>query len=410
MKAPKVPKPPDPAVTAAAQTGSNISTAQAQQLFNMVDQSNPYGSSTYNNIGTWSYKDPSTGKTITIPKFENKTVLSPAQQALLDQEQQFDSRWNQMALDQTGRVRDSLSTPFKYNPGVHEQWAGGIYDKFNADSIARDRDNMEQNLANRGIQYGTKAYDDAIKDFEYGKQKSRDSFMLDSYNTGFNTALTERNQPLNEGSALMNGGQLTQPSWVTTPSVGVQGTDIAGLTQQNYTNQLARAAQQGQAWNALGSLGGMALGGWMASDERVKNVKGTAGVDPESGLPVKVWSYKGEKSEHATPTAQDVVAGGYGDAVAEGPGGVLEVNWSKYPQLKKFERPVGPKYQPPGMMMGPDLKRMPSPAWPPVIREQEAQFSPRSVPKDDKKKIHPLKRGTQLAGALSKLGAKAKEA
>jgi molybdopterin-guanine dinucleotide biosynthesis protein A len=31
-----------------------------------------------------------------------------------------------MALDQAARVKDTLSSPFKYNPGIHEDWAGGL--------------------------------------------------------------------------------------------------------------------------------------------------------------------------------------------------------------------------------------------------------------------------------------------
>jgi hypothetical protein len=399
MKSPKVPKAPDPAVTAAAQTGSNISTAQAQQLFNMTDQKTPYGSSTYNNIGTWSYKDPSTGETINIPRFQNETVLSPSQQALLGQEEQFDSRWNQMALDQTGRVKDTLSKPFEYGPGQHEAWATGIYDKLNSDSIARDRESMDQSLANRGISVGSTAYDDSQRNFEYGKQKARDSFGLDSYNTGLNTALTLRNQPLNEGAALMGGGQITQPSWMQTPTVGVQGTDIAGITQGAYQNQLARSAQQGQAWNALGSLGGMALGGWL-SDERIKNIKGTEGVDPESGLPVRQWSYKGQKRTHEGPTAQDVEAGGYADAVSEGPDGLKRVDWKSYPQLKKFE-PFTP--EPNFFMDGGDLKEFDQGEDLPKIIEQMAAFGPRMIQKNAK--FHQgMKPGAKLAGALSKLG------
>lgn len=336
------PKPPNPITVASAQTGSNQSTAIYEQMLNMQDQRTPYGSVTWQPAGTWSYKDPSTGKMVSVPKFMASTVLSPAQQGLLDQEQTFDSRYNQMAIDQAGRVRDTLSTPFKYNPGVHEEWAGGLYDKLNSGSISRNQDDLQQQLANRGLNYGTQAYDQAMKDFYEGNQRARDAFMLDSYGTGMNTALTERNQPLKEGLALMGAGQITEPTWLQGPQSGVAGTDVAGIYGQNYNQQLARVQAQQQSsagiWGALGQIGGAALGGWMASDERVKNVKGK----PKKGLsrlPEREWSYKGSDQVHRTPTAQDVEKK-YPDAVAE-VDGVKYVNWPAVPQGRKYMKDIG---------------------------------------------------------------------
>jgi hypothetical protein len=262
------------------------------------------------------------------------------------------------------------------------------------------------------MQYGSQAYDDAVKDFETGKQRARDEFGLSSYTTGMNTALTQRNQPLNEGAALMSGGQITQPSWMATPQAAVQGTDIAGITNQNYQNQLSRSAQQGQAWNALSSLGGMALGGWL-SDERIKNISSTKGVDPESGLPVRKWSYMGQKQKHLSPTAQDVEAGGYADAVSEGPDGLKRVDWKSYPQLQKFMPKDGEQHN--FLMDDKDLRDMIAPKWPGKIIEQMAAFSPRELPdlpktkerKPLKKKEDPYRRPTPfLAGGLSKLGSR----
>jgi hypothetical protein len=360
MRSPSPPKPPDPIKTATAQTGSNQSTAIYEQMLNMQDQRTPYGSVTWQPSGTWSYKDPQSGKMVEVPKFMASTVLSPNQQGLLDQEQMFDSRWNEMALEQTGRVKDKLSTPFDYNPGQHEAWAGGLYDKLNRDSIAANEDELRQSLANRGLNIGTKAYDQGMKNFYDGTQRSRDAFMLDSYGTGMNTALTIRNQPLKEGAALMGGGQITEPTWLQGPQSGVAGTDVAGLTNANYAQQMARAQQQQASsagmWGALGQIGGAALGGWMASDERVKDMKGKARKGGLSKLGAKAWSYKGSPQVHHTPTAQDVEKA-IPEAVAE-VDGVKYVNWNRVPQGKTFkedierERFIDPRlYGQPGQSM-----------------------------------------------------------
>jgi hypothetical protein len=334
MKSPKIPKPPDPAVTAAAQTGSNQSTAMYQSLLNMQDQVTPYGNVTWGSSGEWSYTDPTTGKVVKVPKFTGTTTLTPEQQALLKQEQQFDARFNDIALRQTDRVKDTLADPFKYDVGAHEAWSSDLYDKLNNDDIASARQTMEQGLANRGLQIGTKAYDDAVRNFEYSQQKARNDFKLGSYSTGMNTALTERNQPLAEAQALMGAGQIQQPSWVTGPQTGVAGTDTAGITMAAYNANAARAAQQGGVINALGNLGGMALGGWL-SDERAKDVGPTKGYDKQSGLPVHDWEYEGGEGEGEGPTAQEVERT-YPEAVSEGPDGLLRVDWRMVPGGERF--------------------------------------------------------------------------
>lgn len=84
-----------------------------------------------------------------------------------------------------------------------------------------------------------------------------------------NEALQERNQPLNELSALMSGSQVQNPTFQNTPNVQMAGTDIAGLTQQNYANQMQQYQSQMQQQNAMlgglfglaGTIGGAAIGG-----------------------------------------------------------------------------------------------------------------------------------------------------
>lgn len=334
------PKPPDPMKVAAAQTGSNQQTALYETMLNMQNQITPQGTLSWSQNGTWNYTDPVTKKTMTVPRFTATQQLSPEEAALYRQQQQFDARYNQMAIDQATRVKDTLSKPFEYNPGAHEKWAGGIYDDLNRDNIRLGEDELRASLNNRGLNIGTEAYDRAMRDFYEGNQRARSGFMLDSYGTGLNTALTMRNQPLKEGITLMGGGQISEPSWISGPQSGVGMTDVAGIYGQNYNQQLARSqaqnAQSAGLWGALGQLGGAALGGWMASDKRAKKGLQRLGKDAESGLPVSRWTYKGGEMEHETPLAQDVEKK-YPGAV-EDEGGVKMVNWRAIPGGEKFER------------------------------------------------------------------------
>jgi hypothetical protein len=83
------------------------------------------------------------------------------------------------------------------------------------------------------------------------------------------TALTERNQPINEISALQSGSQVSQPGWLNTPTPGVAPTDVIGanqmaLNQGNVAYQ-GELAQNQALMSGLFGLGGSAVkaGGMM---------------------------------------------------------------------------------------------------------------------------------------------------
>lgn len=63
MCAPSMPEPPDPKVTAAAQTGTNVSTAQANAALGNVNQVTPYGNLTYTQSGQKFINDETGGQT-----------------------------------------------------------------------------------------------------------------------------------------------------------------------------------------------------------------------------------------------------------------------------------------------------------------------------------------------------------
>lgn len=254
----KAPKAPNPTTTAAAQAASNRDTAISQQILNNTNQVTPWGNSTYTQTGTTTQIG-ADGKPYTVPSYTNTQTLSPNQQIINQQNETADINQNNIALGQIDRIGGVLGENFEYNPGVHEQWAGDLYGKLNDESNQRNLGFMEQKLANQGLQPGTPAYDDAMRNLTYGQEKGRNDFMLNSYGQGLDTALTMRNQPLNEVNALMSGSQVQMPSFQNTPQVGVNGTDVAGLINQQYQNQNANyQAKMG----GLFGLGGAALGGW----------------------------------------------------------------------------------------------------------------------------------------------------
>lgn len=262
MKAPKV---PSAQKTAAAQTAANISTAQAGQAMDMVNQVTPYGNLSYEQTGqTYSYYDPVQKKQVSIPLWKAITELSPEQQQLLQQEQEFDQKYNTIALNQTDRIGNLLSTPFEYNPGVHEGWANDLYGELNNENMARDQAALETQLVNKGLTIGSDAYNNEMSRLRRDQQVARDNFLLNSYATGMNTALTQRNQPINETSALISGGQITQPMFQQTPNANLQGTDVAGIMMANAQMKQNQYGAMMGGLSALGGAGMQALGGWAA--------------------------------------------------------------------------------------------------------------------------------------------------
>lgn len=106
-----------------------------------------------------------------------------------------------------------------------------------------------------------------------------------------------RNQPINEITALLSGTQVNAPGQMSsaTPTTGVAGTDVAGIRQQGYQNQL-NAYQSGMG--GLFGLGGSLLGaagnaggfGALFSDARLKEDIRRVG-QTDGGVPLYSYRY-----------------------------------------------------------------------------------------------------------------------
>jgi hypothetical protein len=489
MSKPDPPSPPNPIATAAAQTGTNVSTAVANSYLNNVNQNTPDGSLSYEVTGNYNWTDPVSGQTYNIPRFTSNQTLSPMGQAIKGQTDQTKFNLAQMGNQQSGRVSSLLSTPFnpnlnaqtylQQNPDVLAaaraqgvdpmQFAAQHYQNYgqaegrsggspaggNAQNIlnvpkaatsydqggqiqrsfggygdvttsygpgdfSSDRQHVEdalmarmnpqlqieqqriqQQLADQGIRPGSQAYADSMatygrqaNDARYGaisqagqeQQRMMDmaaqragfqnaaqqqqyeqslgsaSFanqaqgqqnqqnaaqaafgnaglaqQLAQQQSGFNAQNSQRNQymqeqyqqrnqPLNEISALMSGSQLQQPNWLNSPTSQIPTTDFAGITNQNFQNQMGIYNAQNQNYQQImGGILGLGAGALKASDRRVKeNIKPMGSVlaargdapkmatvfsdDDRSELPIYAYSYKNDPSgmQHVGPMAQDV--------------------------------------------------------------------------------------------------------
>jgi hypothetical protein len=139
-------------------------------------------------------------------------------------------------------------------------------------------------------------------------QTGRNQYMQEAYQ--------QRNQPLNEISALMSGGQVQQPNWLNTPSSQIANTDFAGIMNQNFAQNSANYQTQNQNWQQImGGVLGLGAGAMKMSDEREKK-----NIDPVGSvfaynenaerqkLPIYEYEYKNDPASmrHIGPMAQDV--------------------------------------------------------------------------------------------------------
>lgn len=314
MGKPKAPQPTDPRETSSAATGTNVSTAIANNMMGNINEYGPDGSTVVNQSGDYTWTDPYTKETYTVPKFTRTTTLSDMQQNIKNAGDGAELNLANLAKDQSGFLGGYMAKPFKYNAGQHEKWATGLYDKLNSGKIERDNEAMRSQLANSGVKLGSDAYSRASQDQQSVQQTARDQFGLDSYQTGFSSAQATRNQPINEITALMAGSQVSQPQFMGANIGRIPTTDNAGIIS-NYDNQRMNAWQQEQAqrqamMGGLFSLGSSMIG--LSDRTAKKNIKrvGEITVTREDGSTAKTgsyeYNYRGEKP--GTPKHTGVMA------------------------------------------------------------------------------------------------------
>jgi hypothetical protein len=106
------PQPPNPFATAAAQSGTNVSTAVANAFLNNVNQIAPTGSLSYAPTGTYDFTDPTLGQTIHIPTFTATQTLSPNEQAIQNAGEGAKLNLSGLAQSQSGKLQNLLGSAF----------------------------------------------------------------------------------------------------------------------------------------------------------------------------------------------------------------------------------------------------------------------------------------------------------
>jgi hypothetical protein len=264
---------------------------------NMINQVGPDGSLTYAKTGDDTFTDSLTGKTYTIPKYTATQTLSEAGQRLQGINDQTQQNIATIGRDQSARIGDLLGKPVNLNNEATEARLMELGSKRLDPRFARDEEALRTRLVNQGIRPGTAAFDAEFGNFTQGKNDAVNQLLLTGRQQATQEALTERNQPINEITALLSGSQVSQPNFINTPQTQVGGTDYQGAVQNAYQGQMAgyqnkvasQNAMMGGLFGLAGTLGKAAIP--MISDRRLKTE-----IEPvgklDNGLTVYRYRYK----------------------------------------------------------------------------------------------------------------------
>jgi hypothetical protein len=325
---PKAPTPPDPRQTAAASTSTNVGTAVANAWLGNINEITPDGSTSVNQTGNQSWFDPYTDQTYEVPTFTRTTTYSPEQQAIADQQNQANLGLSTLGNQQTQRLQGLLSTPFDGSNEATEARLMELGSKRLDPVLARQDESLRTRLAQQGIKAGSAAYDREMSNQNQSRNDAYNQLMLQGRGQAFQEAQTLRNQPINEITALLSGSQVSQPQFMGANMPNIATTDVAGLVNENYNQQMGAYNQQVSQRNGLlGGLFGLGSSAIMASDERVKeNIEPLGEID---GHKVYSYDYTGkfdDGQKHIGVMAQSVEKT-RPDAVMTGKDGVKRVKY-----------------------------------------------------------------------------------
>lgn len=321
----KAPAPTPPRETSAAATGTNISTAIANAYLTNMNETGPDGTKTFDQSGSIRITDPYTGKSYDIPRFSVTTTLSPEQQKVKAQQDAASLNLATLGNNLSGTLGQQLTGNFKLG---NEAVESRLFDlgRNRLDPIFAQRDeDLRTRLANQGIKAGTAAYDREMALLGQQQNDAYNNLLLQGRGQASQELLTEDNQRINQISALLGGGQVSMPNFMT--GVGVQGaptTDNASIIANNDNARMAAwQANQAAMGSAIGGLGGL----FALSDERTKTDKDKIG-ETKDGMGIYSYRYKGTPQKQIGLMAQEVQKK-KPQAVRKGADGLLRVNYSE---------------------------------------------------------------------------------
>lgn len=215
-----------------------------------VDQYTPFG----NSIWQYQYRDSATG----APIYKQTFTVAPELQGAL--QSQFS---NISALGKAGealqpQLMDALSNPLPDFQTSYDNAYQGIYDRgaLQLDPQWQNRQSdLTAQLANSGVLQNSDAWNRAMS--EFSNQRGVDYAALrdqalsgaaSEQQRAIGNAIALRQEPINEMSALMQGGTVTMPQFTNTPAqTGVPAVNAMGAQQGalNYSTAQQNSQKAG---------------------------------------------------------------------------------------------------------------------------------------------------------------------
>jgi hypothetical protein len=291
------PPPPDYAGAAQATAAGDLAAARSASAANRLNQYTPYGSLEYAQKPTKSLDpkayqgaldawraggqqgaEPDPNQYMAYNPDAGWSVtqnLSPAEQKLLEYQNQTSLGLGELTGKGLGYVQNMLDNPFStenlpslgFDAGQTYQDA---YMKRLDPQIQQGREALNTQLANAGIPVGSEAY----KRAQMTQAQKENDLLLGATTQGFGTGLSarqqgfteasyQRNEPLNTLNAVRTGAQVTNPNFVSTPQQATtRGADLLGAAtaQGNYDTASSNAASASKSGMTSGlmSLAGTA--------------------------------------------------------------------------------------------------------------------------------------------------------
>ena len=140
--------------------------------------------------------------------------------------------------------------------------------------------------------------------------QAENAMDLSNRQQGYQEQSYERSLPINELASLLGfSGGVSSPTFNPVAQTGVANTDVAGINQSAYANQM-NAYNQNQAnaqsgLNSLMGLGGSLGAAYLLSDRRYKEDIEPVGI-LNNGLIVYLFRYKGQDVYQIGLIAQEV--------------------------------------------------------------------------------------------------------
>jgi ribosomal protein S8 len=177
-----------------------------------------------------------------------------------------------------------------------------------------------------GNQNTATAANNALQDQGFNSQMAKTNAMNQQRQLQLQEAYAQRNQPINEISALLSGSQVSNPQFMNIQGQTMPTVDYAGIVANNHNQQMA--AYNANQSNIGGLLGGLASI-FTKSDDRTKKNKTRHGdVKGKMG----VWSFNYKDEPAGTPRHVGLMAS---EVEKEVPSAIKRRNGIRYVNYEK---------------------------------------------------------------------------